>query len=97
MESVVSWRIMQKGPDGSWSELPCPSDEPRRKKVLRDTILDKFNPKIIQELEFFIRMKNPWMQDDQNLEDLDEERDRIEELIKQAKEREAGEAASASK
>lgn len=97
IESVVNWNIMQKGPDGTFSPLPCPDDEQRRKRIIRDTILAKFNPKVIQDLEFFIRTKNPWMQSDQNLEDLYEERDRIELLIKQAKEREAGEGSSANK
>lgn len=97
LESVVDWRIMQKGPDGSWSELPCPTDEPRRKRVLRETILEKFSPKVIQDLEFFIRTKNPWMQADQKLDDLLEQRDELDILIKQKREQEAGEASSANK
>lgn len=97
MESVVGWNLMQKAADSSWSPLPCPEDEQRRKRVIRETILTKMNPKVIQDLEFFIRTKNPWMQADQELDDLYEERDRIELLIKQAKEREAGEGSSANK
>jgi hypothetical protein len=96
-ESVVAWNIMQKGADGQWSPLPCPEDDQRRKRVIRDTILAKFNPKVIQDLEFFIRTKNPWMQADQELSDLLEQRDQLDELIKQAKEREAGEGSSANK
>jgi hypothetical protein len=95
-ESVVGWRIMQKGPDGSFSEFPCPSDERLRHRAI-DQLLTKFNPKVIQDLEFFIRTKNPWMQADMELEELYEERDRIEILIKQRKEQEAGEGFSASK
>lgn len=95
-ESVVGWRIMQKGADGQWSEFPCPADERLRKRSL-DQLLEKFNPKAVQDLEFFIRTKNPWMQADQELSDLLEERDRIDTLIKQAKEREAGEGSSANK
>ena len=96
-ESVIGWKIMQREPDGSWSAFPCPVDERQRKQAIRNVLLTKMNPKIIQDLEFFIRTKNPWMQADQSLEDLMEERDRVDELIRQAKEREAGEAASANK
>lgn len=95
-ESVVGWRIMQRGADGSFSEFPCPTEERMRKRSI-DQLLEKFNPKAIQDLEFFIRTKNPWMQADQELDDLLEERDRIDLLIKQAKEREAGEGSSANK
>jgi hypothetical protein len=97
LESVVDWRIMQKDADGSWTELPCPTDDGRRKKSIRDNFLEKFNPKIIQELEFFIRTKNPWMQADMDLEELYKQRDEIDLLIKQKKEADAGEDDSTSK
>lgn len=96
-QSVVSWRIMQKDKDGRWSELPCPDDDGRRRRILSDTILDKFNPKAIQDLEFFIRTKNPWMQADMDLDQMNEEMDRIALLIKQKKEQDAGELVSANK
>lgn len=96
LESVVSYKIMQRDSDGSWTELPCPSDEKRRKEVLRSQILEKFNPKIIQDLEFFIRTRNPWMQADMDLEEIDKEIDRLHELRKQKLEHDAGEGASAA-
>lgn len=96
-ESVVSYLIMQKAEDGTWSPFPCPDVNDARFKKALDQMLEKFNPKVVQDLEFFIRMKNPWMQNDQSLDDLLEERDRIDQLVKQAREREAGELSSANK
>lgn len=101
-ESVVDWHIMQKDPkaESGWSELPCPDDEVRRKRVIRENFAGedaKFNPKIIQELEFFIRTKNPWMQADMDLEELYKQRDEVDLLIKQKKEADAGEDDSTSK
>lgn len=99
LESVVGWRLFQKDPkdERGYSELPCPEDDSRRKRTIRDTILEGFSPKIIQDLEFFIRTSNPWMQADMDIEELYKERDRVDELIKQAKEQAAGEAGSANK
>jgi hypothetical protein len=89
-ESVVGWRIMQRGPDGTFSEYPF---APRN----LDVVLEKFDPKVIQDLEFFIRTKNPWMQGDLDVEDLEKQRDELDVLIKQAKEEQAGEGSSSSK
>ena len=94
-ESVVNWRIMQKGPDGSWSEYPCPADNGRRKTAITN-LLEKFNPKVVQDLEFFIRKNNPWMQADMDVEAIEEEISRLEELRRQKLEHDAGEGASAS-
>lgn len=101
-ESIVGWKIMQRDPkaEGGWSELPCPEDENRRKRVIADNFASqeaKFNPKVIQDLEFFIRTSNPWMQADMDMEELEKERERIDLLIKQKKEHEAGELVSANK
>jgi hypothetical protein len=95
-QSVVGWKIMQHGPDGSWSEFPCPPDESRRKNSL-NTILEKFNPKAIQDLEFFIRQKNPWMQADMDVEEIEKEIDRLVQLKKDVTEQKAGEAGSANR
>lgn len=97
LESVVSWNIMQRDKDGTWSPLPCPSDDKRRKEVLRTQILEKFNPKAIQDLEFFIRTQNPWMQADMDLEEIEKEIDRLNILRQQKLEHDAGEPASATK
>jgi hypothetical protein len=95
--SVVNWYIMQRdsrAPSG-WSEFPCPTDESRRKNALAQ-LLDRFNPKVVQDLEFFIRKNNPWMQADMDLEAIDEEISRLEELRRQKIEHDAGEGSSAS-
>ena len=89
-ESVIDWKLMQKGKDGSWSPYPFSKQNIER-------FLDKANPKIVQELEFFIRTKNPWMQEDMDVEEIDKEIERLEELRTQAKERAAGEESSANK
>lgn len=98
IESVVSWSLFQKDPKDprGFSELPCPTDDSRRKSVIRDLILEKFNPKVIQDLEFFVRTSNPWMQADMDLEAIDEELDRLHVLRKQKLEHDAGEDASAT-
>lgn len=97
-ESVVAWVIFHKDPKDprGFSEYLCPNEERQRKRAL-DDLLDKFNPKVIQDLEFFIRTKNPWMQADMNLEEIDKELDRLTELRKQVKEQQEGEASSANK
>jgi len=95
-ESVVGWKIMQKGPEGSWSEFPCPADANLRRRNL-ETILDRFNPKAVQDLEFFIRTKNPWMQADMDVEQIDEEIERLTDLRKQVLEQKAGESSSANR
>lgn len=96
-ESVVSWRIMQKDAEGRWSELPCPPDDRQRKRTLEQFILEKFNPKVIQDLEYFIRVNNPWMQAEMDVEEIDKEIERLQTLRKQRIEHEAGESASATK
>lgn len=96
LQSVVSWHIMQRGADGTFSEYPCPGDDRMRKRAL-EQMLEKFNPKVIQELEFFIRTKNPWMQADMDLEEIDRELDRLTELRKQVKDQQSGEGSSANK
>lgn len=95
-ESVISWRIMQKDADGSYSEYPSPVADAQRKRAL-EQMLEKFNPKVVQDLEFFIRTKNPWMQADMDVEEIDKELDRLNELRKQVKEQQAGETSSANK
>jgi hypothetical protein len=95
-QSVVGWLIMQRDPRGEWSPFPCPTDERLRKNNL-DVILEKFNPKAIQDLEFFIRQKNPWMQADMDVEEIDKEIDRLVQLKKDVTDQKAGEASSANK
>ena len=82
--SVVDWNIVQKEKDGTFSPYPF-------SKGNIEKLLEKFNPKMVQDLEFFIRTKNPWMQADMKVEEIDKEIERLEELRKQAKDVQAGE------
>ena len=96
-ESVVSYHIMQKDLAGNWTEYPCPSVEDSRFRRSLEQLLEQFNPKAIQDLEFFIRTKNPWMQADMDVEQIDEEIDRLNKLRAQVLEEQAGEGSSANK
>lgn len=96
-ESVVSYHIMQRMPDSTWEEYPCPSPDDSRFRRSLEQMLDAFNPKAIQDLEFFIRTKNPWMQADMDVEQIDEELDRLQKLRADVLEQQAGEASSANK
>lgn len=90
-ESVIDWKLMQKdSKTQTWSAFPFSKSNIER-------WLEKANPKIVQDLEFFIRTKNPWMQADMSVEEIDKEIERLEELRTQAKEQQAGEESSANK
>lgn len=91
LESVVSWYLMQPDGQGGWSEFPCSGNESIRRRALENEILVKFNPKAVQDLEFFIRTKNPWMQADMDVEEIDKEIERLQELKQQKKDIDAGE------
>jgi hypothetical protein len=96
-ESTVSWLIMQRDETGGWSEYPCPPSTDTRFKRSLEQLLDKFNPKVVQDLEFFIRQKNPWMQSDMTVEDIDKELDRLQQMRRDKVRQEAGEESSANK
>lgn len=83
--SVVDWYLFKDG-------KPTNFDKGKLEKWLSVA-----NPKIVEQLEFEIRKANPWMQADMDLDELYKERDRIEELIKQKVEQDAGESGSANK
>jgi hypothetical protein len=93
-ESVVGWFLMQKMPDGTWTEAPPPTAQNKRPI---DQWLEKAPPKIVDDLEFAIRKANPWMQADMNLEEVDKEIERLYDLRKQIVARESGEGTSANK
>jgi len=59
--------------------------------------LEVADPKRVEELEYAIRMANPWMQAEMSIEEVDKEIDRLHEVRKQLIERDAGEASSATK
>jgi hypothetical protein len=66
-------------------------------KPLLEKWLTVADPKIVEELEFAIRMANPWMQSEMSVEEIDKEIDRLHDVRKQLIEKAAGEASSATK
>ena len=83
--SVVGWNLYK---DGQYVDFG-----PR----LLENWLEVAPPKIVEDLEYAIRMANPWMQSEMSVEEIDKEIARLEEVRKQVKEREAGEAVSGTK
>lgn len=66
-------------------------------KPLLEKWLQVADPKIVEELEFAIRLANPWMQSEMSVEEIDKEIERLYEVRKQLVEKAAGEAVSATK
>ena len=89
-ESVIDWHLMQKDSDGKFYPAPF------AKRNLEQW-LEKAPAHIVDKLEHAIRMANPWLQAEMTLDDLYEERDRLDDLIKQKKAEEAGEDVSANR
>lgn len=83
--SVKDWNLFRQGQMIPFSE-----------RNLRE-LLTLGDPKLIDELEVFIRKMNPWMLEDLTANDIQEQIDELEELKKIALEREAGEVSSSSK
>lgn len=98
VESVTNWNLIKPDPTtGQPVGYPCPESPVSRRNALEGEILDNFDPKIIQDLEFEIRKANPWMQADMDIAEIDKEMERLQELRQQALEQKAGEAGSANK
>lgn len=88
--SVIDWHIIQRDKSGVASPAPF---SPRT----LESWLDKAPAVVVEKLEHAIRLANPWLQADMTLDAMLEERDRLEELIKQKREEEAGEGDSANR
>lgn len=80
--SVVGWRMFRRGPDGKPFEVQW------NNRVF-EAWLDGADPRIVDELEKFIRTINPWMLDQLSVESIDKELDRLTELREKVVEREA--------
>lgn len=83
--SVVGWFLYKGGKPSAFDNSKL------------EQWLSKADPKMVDDLEFTIRMANPWMQSDMSVKDIDKEVIRLEEMRRQAVDREAGEDASTSK
>lgn len=93
--SVVDWyMVIPKNPEDlentEWEQAAFAPALLRKWLELGD-------PKAIQDLEVEIRMFNPWMQSDMTVEEIDKEIARLEEVRKEAVEREAAKADSGTR
>jgi hypothetical protein len=87
--SVTGWSVFRNGE-------PVPFSI-GSKGATFEQWLERANPKLVDDLEFTIRKANPWMQADMDLDQIDEEIERLRDLRKQVEERQRGEAASSSR
>lgn len=94
--SVVDYNLMVPVIDPATKQITGWAQHPFSKRGL-DQWLEKANPKTVQELELYIRKKNPWMEESMTSEAIQEEIDRLIELKKSVAEREAGESDSANR
>lgn len=62
-----------------------------------DDFLELADPKIVEKIENAIRRANPWLMGEVSAADIREQISELEEMLKVAEEREAGEASSVSK
>lgn len=83
--SVVDWHLYAGGQEAAYS------------KQLLEKWLTVADPKLVEDLEFAIRMANPWMQSEMSVEEIDKEIDRLHDVRKQLVDRQAGEASSATR
>lgn len=90
--SVVNWRMLWKNPaTGGVEEVPfSESGSGHPSKLSLDVFLARANPKIVEDLEYAIRMANPWMQGDMTIEEIDKEIERLRELREQREREDAG-------
>jgi hypothetical protein len=83
--SVTDWHLFKDGEIADFAP------------AILDKWLQVANPKLVEDLEFAIRMANPWMQSEMTEEEVQKEIDRLYEVLNQIRDREAGEAVSATK
>jgi hypothetical protein len=92
--SVTGWSLKRRNANGGWSDVPFSVGSPGAEL---EKWLERANPKIVDDLEFAIRMANPWMQADMTVAEIDIEMNRLVELRKAQVEKERGEDASSNK
>jgi hypothetical protein len=90
-ESVTDWLMFKRNAQTGAMEPVAFS------KQLLAKWLEVAPPKVVEDLEYEIRMKNPWMQSEMTIEAIDEQIDRLQETRRQIIDREAGEESSANK
>jgi hypothetical protein len=88
---VTGWNVFRKNPStGKYEPVPFSAG----KGGTFAQWLGKANPKLVEKLEFEIRLANPWLQGDMSVEDIDSEIERLNEMREQAVKREQGKDAS---
>jgi hypothetical protein len=87
--SVTDWYLMQRDPkaESGWSPAPFSARS-------FEMWLEKANPKIVDKLEFEIRMANPWLQSDMTKEQIKEQIEDLERMLKEKEREELGEGPS---
>ena len=92
--SVTGWSLKRRNSRGEWTDVPFSSGTPGAEL---EKWLERADPKIVDNLEFKIRMANSWMQGDMTVEEIDKEFERLTELRVAAVERERGESGSSGR
>lgn len=88
---VTGWNLMRKSASGKFEPVPFSKGSPG--STLHQW-LQVANPRLVESLEFEIRMANPWLQGEMSVEDIDKELDRLNEMREAAVKREEGKGAS---
>lgn len=88
--SVTGWSLKRRNRTGQWEDAPFSTGSPGSEL---NKWLDLANPSVVADLEDAIRKANPWLLDDMNVEQIDQELERLTDLRKQVIERESKEAA----
>ncbi len=77
MQSVTGWFMMQRMPDGNWTQVAYSSGAGGTFAQW----LARANPKIVNDLYLAIQRANPWMNNEMTSEMIREEIKRLEELL----------------
>jgi hypothetical protein len=91
---VTGWNLHRRNKHGKLEPVTFSKDKPGSNL---DQWLNVANPKIIDKLERAIRKENAWLLDEATAKDIQEQIDELQEQLKAALEREAGEDASTSR
>lgn len=86
MEAITGWNLIKDG-------KPLPFSKDSNGSTLAQ-FLAAAPPKIIDVIEKDVRMKNAWLLEDMSIEDMEKERDTLDELIAKKREEQAGNASS---
>lgn len=87
---IVSWNLIRD--DGMGNPEPVPCDDRNQ-----NAWLSVADPRIVEDLEVAIRKANPWLIGELTVEELEKQKEEIEELLVAARAREAGEGSSVSR